>query len=829
MAGITALIAVGVALYQNWDMIKAKVIKIWDGLPQVVASAWQSIQTVFTDFTNQVSIIWNNFKAMVLLKIQEIQQTFVDWLVTMPQPVQEMVANIASIFGGLVSIAQVVWSGVATFATTAFQTIVGMWQGFIGFMSSIWQSVVSVAMGAWRSVTSNISQAVEVVKPFILSIVNVAQSGWQGLVSVAQGVWNSVKSVFSVGIGVVKAVLITGLSVFATVFNTTFNLIKNTVTTAFNVIKALVRGDIQGVVTAIRGGLSNAVNIAKTGVENIVSAFKNLGSLLSQAGRDAIQGFINGIKAKLGEAKATAQNMANSIATTVKSALNIHSPSRVMRELGGYVGDGLVLGIKDKQKDVKKQAKELANTVKSAFADLHKQAFMLDNADNPLADAMYRTQFGDLAKASQTDKDKFLTTTKALKEFADLQERTKGVTDQIKDLERQIALIDDNSAIAQLNYDIANTDKYAGVATESMDKLRASLEQVELLKEKSAIADKQRELDKAKFLLANSKDPLAQVKWDLQNSAFSQATKDEILLIEQKTQAIGKLKTLQESLQSPTNPFIKPINTATSNQATSGLGGIMSGLASAVNTIGGALGGYSTMQKQFSDEMAVLRSNLDLKNITEAEYYAKSEELLAQHNNAKKALMLDSAENIMGGLTQATKSAFGEQSKAYRAMFAIEKGFAIARSIMAIQQAIAMASANPFPMNLGAMATVASQVGSIVSTIKSVAMPIGQAHDGIMSVPKSGTWNLEKGERVLPKHTAKALDNKLNSIGGGTTVNVVIENHSGASVSQTTDNDGTIRIIVSEELAKQLPQHVNNPNSEFNKAMKNNYQLARRF
>ena len=45
-----------------------------------------------------------------------------------------------------------------------------------------------------------------------------------------------------------------------------------------------------------------------------------------------------------------------------------------------------------------------------------------------------------------------------------------------------------------------------------------------------------------------------------------------------------------------------------------------------------------------------------------------------------------------------------------------------------------------------------------------------------MSVPKSGTWNLEKGERVLPQHTAKALDDKLASMsnGGG---QVVINQH----------------------------------------------------
>lgn len=146
------------------------------------------------------------------------------------------------------------------------------------------------------------------------------------------------------------------------------------------------------------------------------------------------------------------------------------------------------------------------------------------------------------------------------------------------------------------------------------------------------------------------------------------------------------------------------------------------------------------------------------------------------YQNAKNELMLTQSESLFGSMAQTAKTAFGEQSRAYRAIFALEKSMAIARSVMAIQTAMAQASANPFPMNLGAMATVASQVANIVGNIRAVAMPVGQAHDGIMSVPKSGTWNLEKGERVLPKHTAQNLDNTLSRLqaGGG---QVVINQH----------------------------------------------------
>ena len=120
------------------------------------------------------------------------------------------------------------------------------------------------------------------------------------------------------------------------------------------------------------------------------------------------------------------------------------------------------------------------------------------------------------------------------------------------------------------------------------------------------------------------------------------------------------------------------------------------------------------------------------------------------------------------------------------------------------------------------------ETGALAGAISAINPVIGQAHDGIMSVPKSGTWNLEKGERVLPKHTAKALDDRLDNMGSGRAVNVTVHNYSGEPARVETDQNGDIRVIIGQELAKQLPQHVNNPNSEFNKSLKNNYQIARR-
>lgn len=58
-----------------------------------------------------------------------------------------------------------------------------------------------------------------------------------------------------------------------------------------------------------------------------------------------------------------------------------------------------------------------------------------------------------------------------------------------------------------------------------------------------------------------------------------------------------------------------------------------------------------------------------------------------------------------------------------------------------------------------ALATTAPMVAAV-----SASALAGMAHDGIMSVPSSGTWNLEKGERVLTAQTSATMDKTFEQI-----------------------------------------------------------------
>ncbi len=249
---------------------------------------------------------------------------------------------------------------------------------------------------------------------------------------------------------------------------------------------------------------------------------------------------------------------------------------------------------------------------------------------------------------------------------------------------------------------------------------------------------------------------------------------------------------------------------------------------------GSALGTYQSLTAQLNGT-----SELDnLTNQKKAELEIIQKALDAQVINKKQAYATMASldrkyyENVVSSLTNFTGELVGRQSKAYRVMFAIEKGFAIAQSVMAIQIAVAKAFATgitPIDRAIN-IASAISQGASIISNIQAVRQPhVGQAHDGIESVPREGTWLLDKNERVVKprdnQKLTKFLDVQAKNGNKGTgNIEVTIINNTPANVSAFQE-DGRLKVIISNEINKQVPAQLANPNSNVSKALKNNFGL----
>ncbi|WP_312288790.1 hypothetical protein [Stutzerimonas nitrititolerans] len=137
----------------------------------------------------------------------------------------------------------------------------------------------------------------------------------------------------------------------------------------------------------------------------------------------------------------------------------------------------------------------------------------------------------------------------------------------------------------------------------------------------------------------------------------------------------------------------------------------------------------------------------------------------------------------------------GKTSEATAVASAAVAGTSIAA---AYAPAAAMASLASFGANsVPAMAGITSTVG--LSQTMALA---GMAHDGIDSIPATGTWLLEKGERVTTAETSAKLDKTLSDIqqgGSGAPIVNLYEDASKAGQVNSREEDGqnVIDIFVS--------------------------------
>ena len=96
----------------------------------------------------------------------------------------------------------------------------------------------------------------------------------------------------------------------------------------------------------------------------------------------------------------------------------------------------------------------------------------------------------------------------------------------------------------------------------------------------------------------------------------------------------------------------------------------------------------------------------------------------------KNTIISAATQSLFDSTAEIMRTGFGEQSAIYKVAFAASKAFAIADSMVKIQQAIASGAVSaPYPANIIAMASIAAQTASIVSNIQAVS-DVGFASGG---------------------------------------------------------------------------------------------------
>lgn len=192
------------------------------------------------------------------------------------------------------------------------------------------------------------------------------------LIFIVKSLWSSVKGVIDGAIKIILGII----KVFTGIFTLDFNMMWEGVKSLFvgalqfiwNLINLMLVGKaLSGIKAFISNGISSFKGFATTSkdlmlkiVDDIAGFFKGLGDDMIGFGKNIVEGLINGIKSKVSSLINTAKSIADTVTSTIRSALDINSPSKVMMEVGGYVGQGFSIGLGDQINAIKAASRDMA-------------------------------------------------------------------------------------------------------------------------------------------------------------------------------------------------------------------------------------------------------------------------------------------------------------------------------------------------------------------------------------------------------------------------------------------------------------------------------------
>lgn len=195
VVAIAGLIAVGVLLYNNWDIVKQKISEIWEGIKSAIETAIQVVQQVCENVMNFLkelfSTIWEAIKQTVSTAVNAIQ--------TVINSVFNAIKTfISTILNAIKSLFSSIWNGIKTTVTNIVTSLKSSVTSIIDAM----KTGISTALGSIKNkfvtVFTTIKDTVsEIFTGLWNNIKGVINSMLSGIEKMANGVIKGINSVIN--------------------------------------------------------------------------------------------------------------------------------------------------------------------------------------------------------------------------------------------------------------------------------------------------------------------------------------------------------------------------------------------------------------------------------------------------------------------------------------------------------------------------------------------------------------------------------------------------------------------------------------------------------
>lgn len=290
---------------------------------------------------NGIKSVWNNVIGFFSTTFENIKNTILTtW--------ENVKSNTSALWNNITSTLSDTWDDIKSDASTT-------WTNLKTTVSNGWDNIKSNTSTAWNNMKTTLSTTWSNMK-------SSASTTWANLKTTISNGWNNIKSNTSTTWNSIRSSLVNTWSNVKSNASTSWSNLKTTISNGWNNIKSNTNSTWNGIKSSLSSTWDNIRSNASSKWEGIKNAITNKG--WSSVGSNICSGIASGIDAGWSWLKNKVSSLASSLLDKAKSALGIHSPSRLFRDIIGLnIGYGIGEGIEASESSVVGSVTGLADAI----------------------------------------------------------------------------------------------------------------------------------------------------------------------------------------------------------------------------------------------------------------------------------------------------------------------------------------------------------------------------------------------------------------------------------------------------------------------------------
>lgn len=250
---------------------------------------------------------------------------------------------IASLVSQLAPIITDLVSSIMPPIITIFGDVIGAIAPLITLIAGLLIPIIEALLPVVVTVFAVIADVIKNVMQIVMGVIQVVTgiiSGdwdkvWTGIQNIFSGIWNTIISILTGVLRIIGQVVISGIGLVGSFIGDTLNNIGRFFSDTWN-----------NIVSGVSGFIGNVLGFFRDLPGKIMGVLSGAGSWLLDVGKNIVQGLIDGIGSMMGAiGRAILSIVPEAIRGPFEQALGIHSPSRVFRDYGINIGQGLIQGV----------------------------------------------------------------------------------------------------------------------------------------------------------------------------------------------------------------------------------------------------------------------------------------------------------------------------------------------------------------------------------------------------------------------------------------------------------------------------------------------------